>query len=98
MDDKHRDAFLNFLMEYSPYIVMAGAVVGAVEFCNSNITSLFEALFIPVATALGFVFASWLIMMGVLLLDSLLDTERKRFWGAAAVVIIATIVTVTHVL
>lgn len=98
MDDEHKTAGFDFLMRYMPYIAAAGAVVGAIQFCNGHVTTVFEALLTPVVYAIVFVFFAFLAILGFLFIDSVLDTERKRIWGAAAVIIIATIVTVTHVL
>lgn len=98
MDDEHKKLGFDFFMKYMPYFAAAGAIVGAIQFCNGHVTAVSEALLTPIVYALGFVFLAFLVVLGFGLIDSVLDTENKRIWGAAAVFIIATIVAVAHVL
>ena len=88
------------ITEYSPYIAVVGAIYGAYEFVkySNQDTELIEALLTPVGNALRYVI---IMVFAVLLfswLNTFLNTEKKRFWGAIAVIVIATIVCVAHVL
>lgn len=90
----------NLIAEYSPYVAVIGAIYGTYHFIthSNGDAEVFEAALTPVVSAIKFVIIMVLAVVLLPMLNTVLNTEKKRFWGAVAVIAIATVVTVTYVL
>lgn len=97
MDKEQKQLDFNSVANYLPHMAMFGAVIGAIWFEFSEITSVIEAILTPVLFSIGTVIAGVLTMLLFAVIDLKLDTESKRFWGAVIVIIISTLICVFNV-
>jgi hypothetical protein len=92
MANEQKEIEFGTVANYIPHMAMLGAVIGAIWFEFSEITSVIEAILTPVLFSIGTVIAGVLIMLLFAVIDLKLDTESKRFWGAVIVIIISTLI------
>lgn len=99
MNNKDNDSIFNFLEKNLPFIAIAGAICGTIDFeANSVTDSVFEALLTPIGWAFMFVLVSVLISVALMVANLLLDTENKRIWGAGIIIVFLTAVCIKRVL